>query len=103
MPNLYYLFSSRENDISTNRGNDLLLKLLVFRYPLIIGDVQLKLLLDYLAANVVQQGLLIVLCVYCFTCTFTFQISSYKSMRLMLIFVPHFWRHIYRNIPSRTR
>lgn len=46
----------RENDISSNRGNNLLLKLLSYRYPLILGDTQVKLLQDYLAANLSQQG-----------------------------------------------
>ncbi|XP_022910096.1 phosphatidylserine lipase ABHD16A isoform X2 [Onthophagus taurus] len=38
-----------EDDISSNRGNNLLLKLLKYRYPLIIGDVQIKVLKEYLS------------------------------------------------------
>lgn len=40
-----------EGDISTNRGNNLLIKLLRYRYPLIIGNPQVKLLEDYLATT----------------------------------------------------
>ncbi|KAJ8953199.1 hypothetical protein NQ318_003238 [Aromia moschata] len=43
----------RENDLSSNRGNHLLVKLLRHRYPCVYDDIQTQLLIDYLA---VTQG-----------------------------------------------
>ncbi|KAJ8969938.1 hypothetical protein NQ314_001519 [Rhamnusium bicolor] len=43
----------KENDLSSNRGNHLLAKLLCLRYPCIYNDAQTHLLMDYLA---VTQG-----------------------------------------------
>lgn len=53
---LYTNYFYRETDISTNRGNYLLIKLLRYRYPFIFGDAQVPLALDYLATNITHQG-----------------------------------------------
>lgn len=48
-----------ENNISTNRGNHLLIRLLRFRYPHIFGEVQIQLLNDYLSSNISNEAYLI--------------------------------------------
>ncbi|GLV42642.1 uncharacterized protein CBL_03381 [Carabus blaptoides fortunei] len=44
-----------ENNISTNRGNHLLIRMLRYRYPNIFGDEQIQVLNDYLSANVSNE------------------------------------------------
>lgn len=51
---IYFIFS--EGDLHTNRGNNLLVKLLRYRYPLILGDNQVKLLEEYLSFSTASQG-----------------------------------------------
>lgn len=46
----------RENDLSSNRGNNLLIKLLNFRYPHIFEETQIELVYRYLSASPAQQG-----------------------------------------------
>ncbi|CAH2013606.1 unnamed protein product [Acanthoscelides obtectus] len=45
----------REHDLSSNRGNHLLMKLLMFRYPCILDRTQTQLLKDYLAVTGASQ------------------------------------------------
>jgi hypothetical protein len=42
--------------LSSNRGNNLLLKLLKYRYPKVFDDKGVKLLQAWLAADVNEQG-----------------------------------------------
>ncbi|KAG5887526.1 hypothetical protein JTB14_022138 [Gonioctena quinquepunctata] len=46
----------REGDVSSNRGNHLLSKLLRYRYPCVFEELQTKILADYLAVSQGSQG-----------------------------------------------
>lgn len=48
-----------EGDLSTNRGNNLLVKMMRYRYPLIFEDCQLQLLMEYLAVTSTTQDQLV--------------------------------------------
>lgn len=50
-------FFDRENDLLSNRGNNLLIKLLQNRYPYVYGDRQIEVLKQYLSVTSVPQGL----------------------------------------------
>ncbi|XP_066991578.2 phosphatidylserine lipase ABHD16A [Anabrus simplex] len=47
---------TEDNNLSTNRGNNLLVKLLKYRYPYILNDETLPVLMDWLAVDVSQQS-----------------------------------------------
>lgn len=47
----------KENDLSSNRGNDLLLKLLRTRYPYIFEERQIDLMKNYLSVTFASQGI----------------------------------------------
>lgn len=48
---------TRDGDLSSNRGNNLLIKLLKGRYPFILGEQQLSILQEYLTLNSTGQGM----------------------------------------------
>lgn len=54
---LFFFIICRENELSSNRGNNLVVKLLAYRYPHIFEETQIDLVSRYLSRPQTRQGL----------------------------------------------